>query len=155
MENEHTYRVVAWWSSGRTGLAKSTAAPNAIHFTAPPQFGGVDGRWSPEDLFLCAIASCFTTTFRALAEYSIFDYTDLEVEAEGTIRKAESGYAFQQIVIRPTLTITSAEEQHRADRLLTKAKQLCLVSRAVAVPQTFEPRIRVNARTETVEVVRV
>lgn len=152
MENEHTYQVVAWWSSGKTGLAKSTAAPNAIHFTAPPQFGGVDGRWSPEDLLLCAISGCFTTTFRALAEYSKFEYTDLEVETEGTIRKAESGYAFQDIVIRPILTIASAAEQPRADRLLAKAKQLCLVSRAVAVPQTFEPRVQVNARTEAVEV---
>src|SRR6266567_9090142 len=74
MENEHTYRVVAWWSSAKTGLAKSDSAPNAIHFAAPPQFGGLEGRWSPEDLLLCAIASCYTTTFRALAEYSKFEY---------------------------------------------------------------------------------
>jgi hypothetical protein len=35
MENEHTYRVVAWWTSGQMGIAKSDSAPNAIHFTAP------------------------------------------------------------------------------------------------------------------------
>src|SRR6478735_7007409 len=65
MEKKHTYRVTAWWSSERTGLAKSDAAPNAIHFSAPPQFGGMEGRWSPEDLLLSAVASCFTTTFKA------------------------------------------------------------------------------------------
>ena len=54
MENEHTYRVVAWWASGKTGLVKSDSAPNAIHFTTPPQFGGMEGRWSPEDLLLSA-----------------------------------------------------------------------------------------------------
>src|ERR1700736_3902748 len=54
MENEHKYRVVSWWTSGQTGIAKSNSAPNAIHFTAPPQFGGLVGRWTPEDLLMTA-----------------------------------------------------------------------------------------------------
>ena len=68
MESEHKYRVIAWWSAGKAGLAKSDSAPNAIHFTAPVSFGGIDGRWTPEDLLLGAVTSCFTTTFRAIAD---------------------------------------------------------------------------------------
>jgi organic hydroperoxide reductase OsmC/OhrA len=151
METKHTYRVVAWWSAGKTGLAKSESAPNAIHFTAPPQFGGIEGRWSPEDLLLCSVASCFTTTFRALADYSDFHFTDLEVEVQGTVRKLESGYSFGEIVVRPTLTILRDEDHPRADRLLEKAKRLCLVSRALAVTQIFEPRV--HATTPLVEAV--
>jgi peroxiredoxin-like protein len=146
MENEHTYRVVAWWVSGKTGLAKSESAPNAIHFTAPPQFGGLEGRWSPEDLLLCAVAGCFTTTFRALAEYSDFHFTDLEVEVQGTVLKAESGYSFSEIVIRPTLTVEHEDQCQHADRLLDKAKRLCLVSRALAVPHKFEPIVQTTTR---------
>jgi organic hydroperoxide reductase OsmC/OhrA len=143
--------VVAWWSAGKTGLAKSDAAPNAIHFTAPPQFGGLHGRWSPEDLLLCAIAGCFTTTFRALAEYSKFEYSDLEVETVGTIQKLDSGYGFTEIVLRPTLTMQDEEEQPRARRMLEKAKGLCLVSRALSVPLKFEVRIEIhNGKTELV-----
>src|SRR5437667_1346911 len=143
MEGAQKYRVIAWWSSGRTGLAKSNSAPNAIHFTAPPEFGGLEGRWTPEDLLLSAVASCYTTTFRALAEYSKFEYADLEVEVEGSIRKTDSGYAFNEIVIRPKLTISSEEEQTRALRLLQKAKSVCLVSRALSFEQKFEPRVQV------------
>jgi|SRR6266496_102715 peroxiredoxin-like protein len=144
MENKHPYRVVAWWSSGRTGLAKSDSAPNAIHFTAPPQFGGLEGRWTPEDLLLGAIAGCYTTTFRALAEYSKFDYTDLEVEIRGTIGKANSGYEFTEIAICPQLTLADAAEEPRARRLLEKAKGLCLVSRALSVKQGFEAQVQVT-----------
>src|SRR6266849_4608147 len=118
MEGAQKYRVVAWWSSGRTGLAKSDSAPNAIHFTAPPEFGGLEGRWTPEDLLLCAVASCYTTTFRALAEYSKFEYSDLGVQVEGTLRKVDSGYVFSEVVIRPNLTIPSEAERERALRLL-------------------------------------
>ena len=151
MERELTYRVVAWWNAGKAGLAKSDSAPNAIHFAVPPQFGGLEGRWSPEDLLLCAVASCFTTTFRVLADYSKFEYTDLEVAVEGTARKAESGYEFAGILIRPTLTIPNPEERLRADRLLEKAKRLCLVSRALVTQQRFESSVRVKARVETSE----
>lgn len=143
MEQAHRFRVVAWWASGRTGIAKSSSAPNAIHFSSPPAFGGLEGRWTPEDLLLGALASCYTTTFRTLADYSKFEYTDLEVEAEGVIRKAETGYSFGEVVIRSNLTIPREVEQERAIKLLHKTKDLCLVSRALAVQPTFEPVVKV------------
>jgi peroxiredoxin-like protein len=149
MENEHKYRVVAWWTSGQTGIAKSEAAPSAIHFASPPQFGGLEGRWTPEDLLMTALASCFTTTFHTIAEYSKFEYTDLAVEAEGTVGKAENtGYAFSEIVIRPTVTIPNEEQRERAISLLHKAKALCLVSRALATPQEFEARVEIRRHSD-------
>ena len=149
MEEAHQFRVVAWWASGRTGLAKSSSAPNAIHFTSPPAFGGLEGRWTPEDLLLCAIASCYTTTFRTLAEYSKLAYTDLQVEVEGAISKADTGYSFGEVFIRANLTIPQEEERARALKILHKAKGLCLVSRALSVEQRFEPRVQAGeARVE-------
>jgi peroxiredoxin-like protein len=144
MENEHKYSVVAWWTSGQTGIAKSDSSPNAIHFTAPPQFGGLEGRWTPEHLLMTALASCFTTTFHAIAGYSKFEYTDLAVEAEGIVSKTDPGYCFTEIVIRPSLTIPSEEQRERAISLLHKAKDLCLVSRALATPQEFEARVEIG-----------
>jgi len=144
MDETHGFRVIAWWASGRTGIAKSGSALNAIHFTAPSAFGGLDGRWTPEDLLLCAIASCYTTTFRALAEYSKFEYTDLQVEVEGTISKADTGYSFGEILIRANLIVPLAANEARALKLLHKAKGLCLVSRALSVEQKFEPHVQVG-----------
>lgn len=144
MGDSHEYRVMAWWASGRTGLAKSDSAPNSIHFTAPLQFGGLEGRWTPEDLLLCAIASCFTTTFRVLAEYSKWDYTDLQVEATGIVDKVDSGYSFTRVVLRPHLRIFAEPDRTRAFDLLRKAQNMCLISRALAVTQTFEPVVEVR-----------
>jgi organic hydroperoxide reductase OsmC/OhrA len=145
METEHKYRVVAWWAAGQTGIAKSDSAPTAIHFAAPPQFGGLEGRWTPEDLLMTALASCFTTTFQSIARYSKFDYTDLAVEVEGIVNKADNiGYTFSEIVIRPSLTIRHEEQRERAFSLLHKAKTLCLVSHALAIPQEFEARVEIG-----------
>ena len=137
------YRVAAWWTSGRSGLAKTDSAPNAIHFTAPKEFGGLDGAWTPEELLLAALAGCFTTTLRTMAGSAQFDVTDLEVEANGTVRKSASGYVFSEIAIRPKLKITCSDEGERALDLLERAERLCLVSRAIGVPLRFEPKIEV------------
>jgi organic hydroperoxide reductase OsmC/OhrA len=144
MEEAHRFRVIAWWASGRTGIAKSSSAPNAIHFTAPPAFGGLDGRWTPEDLLLCAIASCYTTTFRAIAENSKFEYIDLQVEVEGNTSKTETGYGFGAVLIRANLMVPQAEDEAIAVKLLQKAKGLCLVSRALAVEPSFEAHVQVG-----------
>jgi peroxiredoxin-like protein len=148
MQNEHKYRVVAWWTSGQTGIAKSDSAPNTIHFTAPPQFGGLEAMWTPEDLLMTALASCFTTTFHAIAGYSKFEYTDLAVEAEGTVSKTDTGYRFSKIVIRPSLTIPNEEHRERAISLLHKARALCLVSRALAAAQKFEAQVGISKHSD-------
>jgi peroxiredoxin-like protein len=150
MSDDHAYRVAAWWTSGRTGLAKSDSAPNAIHFTAPTEFGGLEGRWTPEELLLAAIASCYTTTLRAIAGNVQFDFTDLQVEASGTVRKADSGYTFTQIVVRPNLKIASAEERERALDLLKRAEKLCLVSRAMGTTLKFEPQLEITKPVQVV-----
>jgi len=144
MDTTHKYRTVAWWSSGQTGLAKSDSAPHVIHFSAPPEFGGLQSRWTPEDLLLAALASCFTTTFRVIAGYSKFEYTDLQVEVEGTVSRSESGYSFSEIIIRPTLTIHDEEKRARALNLLQKTKAACLVSKALATVPALEPQVKVG-----------
>jgi len=133
------YRVTARWSFGKSGLVQSDSAPNVIPFTAPPRFGGMEGRWTPEDLLLAAIASCYTATFCALAEYSKFRYVDLDVEARGDLRKADTGYSLTEIAICPRLTIGDGEEEQRALCLLHKAKAACLVSRLLSVEPAFKP----------------
>jgi uncharacterized OsmC-like protein len=92
---------------------------------------------------LDAVAGCYTTTLRAIAGSAQFDFTDLQVEASGTVRKADSGYSFTQIVVRPNLKIASAEERDRALDLLKRAEKLCLVSRALGTNLKFEPQLEI------------
>jgi organic hydroperoxide reductase OsmC/OhrA len=141
-EDVHRFRVTAWRASGRTGIAQSSSAPNVIHFADPPAFGGLDGRWSPEDLLLCAIASCYTTTFESLAEKSKLAYTDLQVEAEGEVDQTGADPILRDIVMRATLILP--READRGTALLQRAHALCLVSRALAVAPRFEAHVHIG-----------
>lgn len=145
MEERSKYRVLGWWTSGKAGIVRSDQVPTVIHFTAPVSFGGDQGRWTPEELMLAAIASCFTTTFQAIATYSNLAYADMEVAVDGEIEKTGSGFQFKSIAIKPRLTIADEELRPLADRVLQKSEALCLVSRAIATPKTFTPEVRVEA----------
>jgi organic hydroperoxide reductase OsmC/OhrA len=142
MAAEYTYRVSAWWTSGRTGLAKCESSPNTIHFSEAAELGGLEGRWTPEQLLLCALAGSFTTTFHDVARTAKFEYTDLEVEIEGSVRRSRSaGSCFNEILIRPRLTVHSEEQHEPGLTLLRRAKSVCLISRAITIPQTLEPTV--------------
>ncbi len=142
MPAEYTYRVSAWWTSGRTGLAKCESSPNTIHFSEAVELGGLQGRWSPEQLLLCSLAGCFTTTFHEVARAAKFDFTDLEVEIEGSVRRSRSaGCSFSEILIRPRLTVPTPEQTEAGMALLRRTKAMCMISRAVTIPQTLEPSV--------------
>lgn len=142
MAAEYTYRVSAWWTSGRTGLAKCESSPNTIHFSEAAELGGLQGRWTPEQLLLCALAGCFTTTFHDVARNAKFDFTDLEVEIEGSVRRSRTaGCNFNEILIRPRLTVGLDDQRETGLALLRRAKSICMISRAITVPQTLEPTV--------------
>ncbi len=143
MDDGGQFRVVAWWSAERNGIAQSDSAPNTIHFTSPVALGGMHGRWTPEDLLLAAVASSYTTTFRTLAENAKFEHTDLEVEVEGVVNRTGTSHSFAELYIRANLMISDESERDRAIKLMRAAKNLCVVSRALAVQQVFEPLIAV------------
>jgi organic hydroperoxide reductase OsmC/OhrA/RimJ/RimL family protein N-acetyltransferase len=144
MQKTHRYRVAAWWTAGRAGIAKAASAPKVIHFAAPPEFRGLEAMWTPEDLLLSAVASCFTATFHVIAVNAKFEYTDLEVGAEGVVSRGDLGYTFSEIVVHPTLTIAREQDREQALDLLQKAKTLCLVSRALTTPQKFEMLVNIS-----------
>lgn len=147
---ESSYRVSGWWTSGKTGIVRSEQVPTVIHFTAPVSFGGEPGRWTPEELLLASVASCFTATFQAVATYSKMPYTDLEVTVDGSIEKTTSGFQFKEIGIRPRLTIAQEDLRPLAERLLRKSEALCLVGRAISTPKAFAVEIVVGRAAEPV-----
>lgn len=144
MPSEYTYRVSAWWTSGRTGMAKCESSPSTIHFSEAAEMGGLQGRWTPEQLLLCSLAGCFTTTFSDVARAAKFEYTDLEVEIEGCVRRSRTaGCNFTEILIRPRLTVPCEEQRDTGLALLRRAKSICMISRAITVPQTMEPTVEI------------
>jgi organic hydroperoxide reductase OsmC/OhrA len=143
MEGTYTFRTSIWWTKKLGGLAEAEGVPEPIEFSAPPEFNGTRGLWSPEHLLLSAVGSCYTATFAAIAEYSKFPFTGFEVKVQGTVTKGEGGFRFSQVVLRPTLTLASSDLSERGSRMLEKAHRACIVTHSLACGVALEPIITV------------
>ena len=145
VESTHIYRSSAIWTMKRRGIVSAEDVPRTINFSAPPEFEGEPGLWTPEHLLVASVATCFLATFRAIAEYSKLQVVRLEVEAEGFLEKQEGGYRFTQIMVRPHLTLAEAGDQERAQRLLEKAERACLISRSLSSRMELRAKVEVAA----------
>jgi peroxiredoxin-like protein len=141
MSDQLQYSAHAQWIAGGRGAVAAEHIQGAIEFSAPPEFHGQSGFWTPEHLLLAAVASCFITTFRAIAGFSKFEALALDVSAEGTLDKSPGGYEFTAIVIKPQLTIRDESDRLRANRILEKTEKACLVSRSLKCGVTMEASI--------------
>lgn len=121
----YSYRVEARWSGGWRGFVEPEAQAPTIEFSAPPQFQGQADFWTPEHFLVAAVATCFVTTFRAITELSKFELVGLELSVEGVIEKAEGGFQFTRITLKPVLTVKREADQERGVRLLEKAERSC------------------------------
>jgi peroxiredoxin-like protein len=144
MEKSYSYRTTAYWILDRRGIVSAEAVPQAIEFSAPPEFGGEAEMWTPETFFLASVATCYISTFRAMAEYSKFDNVALDVTVDGTITKEAGGFLFTEVTIHPVLTVATDEECDKGLKLLLKSEAACLISRSLKARVSIDPVVQVS-----------
>ena len=145
METKYVYHASAQWHQDHHGFVElEHGAPRLINFSAPPEFGGQPGFWTPEHFFLAAVASCFAATFRGAAGASKLDFQGIEVSVDGVIEKEPSGFRFTKVTLKPVAIIFAEQERERTLRLLEKAEKLCLVARSLSCTIELEAKILVE-----------
>lgn len=149
MSTSYNFTSSARWTGGRQGIVEGQGVKPPINFSAPPEFQGQPGIWSPEHFFTAAVATCFIATFQAIAEFSKFEAGALEVSVEGQVEKTEGGFRFTRVTVRPLLTINSESDRERGVRLLEKAEKACLVSRSLQSQLVLDPRVVLAPATAT------
>ena len=128
------YRVGVAWEGGRTTTVTSTDKPD-LTVATPPEFkNGVPGVWSPEDLLVAAVASCFAVTMVAVAERRDLPLYELDVTGTGHLTQRDDG-RFGFVAIELTTHMRTAEPSIEALQHAAKyAERACLISMALDVP---------------------
>jgi len=136
----HHYGARARGSSGGAIALGSDGVPG-LEASAPVEFGGAGGSWSPETLLVAAAASCFVLTFRSVASASRLDWQRLECDADGTLDRRDAVTRFVALHLRARLVVAPGQDPERARRLLEKAEKACLVTRSLAFEPTLETEV--------------
>ncbi|HTO10866.1 MAG TPA: OsmC family protein [Candidatus Binatia bacterium] len=136
----HRYATrIAGGPEGHATLS-SPGVPDLVT-AAPLDFDGPGDAWSPEQLLLAAVASCFLLTFRAVAKASRLEFVSLAVEAEGFVDRVDGVARFTEIVLYPRIALPAGADHARVRRALEKAERSCLVSASLGTPVRLEPEI--------------
>jgi organic hydroperoxide reductase OsmC/OhrA len=131
------------WIAGRRTIA-AVPGKDDLEVATPPEFkGGVEGVWSPEDLLVGSVASCFAVTFVAVAERRSVPLRGLEVGASGRVTQRNDGrFGFSEVVLEVAISTEPGFEREAAEAA-EAAERGCLV----AVSLDFPVRLELDVRT--------
>ncbi len=138
------YRAKVVWTEARRGRLTCTGKPD-IEVATPPEFGGHEGVWTPEDLFVASVNVCLMTTFLYYCAKAALGLVACESEAEGVLEYAEGGLKFTRATIRPRAVVAAEGDRQKAQDALRLGEESCLVSRSMDVAVTMEPTVEVTS----------
>ena len=148
LQDSYLYLLDLDCTGRRSGELKVEGAP-PVAFSAPPEFSGDPGLWTPEHLLVAATASCLMTTFLAIAERSHLKVHSYRCRAFGRLEKVPGeGYRFTEISLAPEISI-GAEDVEKALRVLEKAEKNCFISNSLRATVKLEPHITPAAAAVT------
>jgi organic hydroperoxide reductase OsmC/OhrA len=104
---------------------------------APPQFGGSDTVWGPEELLVGAVLLCLKTTFDAYAARKGLKVLRWRGTGVGVLEKSPAGPAFTAVQLRVDIEAPLGAEDV-ARELLLSAERHCIISNAIRAPVTLE-----------------
>ena len=101
-----------------------------IRCAVPPEFNGPGGGYSPEDLFALSIVNCFIATFKVIADISNLEYQRITCDATLTVDRNSQGSPWMA-ECDLSFNLEGASNKEKAERLLNKAADQCLVWNSV------------------------
>lgn len=155
MRDLHEYRVGIEWTGnrgsgtsgyreyGRELVVRAEGKPE-LAGSADRTFHGNADRWNPEELLVTALAQCHMLSYLHMAVragVAVTAYTD---EAFGVMRTAGLGGAFEEVVLRPVVTVRDAAMVAAARAAHAEAREHCFIANSVNFPVRHEPTILVE-----------
>jgi organic hydroperoxide reductase OsmC/OhrA len=132
--SDFRFPVEIAWPGGKRVIAAVPGKPS-VEIATPPEFkGDFPDRWSPEDLLVAAVASCYAVTLIAITGRGEIPLHRLAISAEGAVgREGKEPFGFKTVHLR----VAAATDSGREDDLrkaAERAEQGCLVSAALRIP---------------------
>ncbi len=92
----YTFQVETVWRHGRECRVSARDNPH-LTVAAPPEFGGPERTWSPEELLVASVGSCLLSTFLYFAYRFELGFESYSSTSTGTIEKTAQGLRFTHI----------------------------------------------------------
>ncbi len=158
MTLEHRYAIgLAWTGNRGTGTSHykeygrdhviSAEGKHDIEGSSDRVFRGDVDRWNPEEMLLAALSQCHLLSYLHVAAAAGVIVTDYRDDAVGTLKlTGNGGGRFTSAILRPIVTVASADMVEKALALHHDAAEKCFIAASVNFPVEHEPQTTVAAR---------
>ena len=152
MTHQHRYQVDVEWTGnrgsgtdgyrnyGRDHVIRIDGKP-PIDGSSDPTFRGDATRHNPEDMLVAALSTCHMLSYLHMATVAGVVVTAYADAAEGTMVTEGDGGRFEEVVLRPVVTISTASDKTKAAAAHETAHHACFIANSVNFPVRCEPRI--------------
>lgn len=142
------YHVDVSWNKDRQGVMCSPelqarlSENGCIEVATPPEFlEDMHGIWSPEHLYTASVASCFMTTFLAVAENFKLEFSSFLCRAIGKLDYLDGRLAMTEVTVQPEVSIKKLSQENLTIRVMEKAEKACLISNSIKTSVIMTPPV--------------
>ena len=139
----YRYETAVAWRGGKEGDIRADGKP-AIKVATPPEFGGPDGIWAPEELLVASVATCLMTTFLYFVELLGIRLVSYDSNASGTMEKTPDGLRFTAMDVAIAVKVETQDDCQKATGLKRKLEKYCPISTSLNFPVTLTLQVSVT-----------
>ncbi|WP_042221335.1 OsmC family protein [Oceanobacillus manasiensis] len=142
----HLFNLKADWPGGRNSEGFIEAGNLKTKISIPKEMDGPGIGTNPDEMLLGAASTCYIITLAAMIERSHLPLEHMELESVGHVDVTDGVITYKKIVHKPTvcLNTNATEREHvKLKKLVNKAEESCMISRAIKgnVVVEVEPRL--------------
>ncbi|HTR80615.1 MAG TPA: OsmC family protein [Bacteroidota bacterium] len=135
-----TYNTALQWLQARQGKLSSDTKP-LLDVSSPPEFKGVAGVWTPEDMFVASAEVCAMSTFLSFGGKKNIPLVSYKSSAEGVLEFIDGKYRFTKIRISPEITVGHDWTREQVEEVVREAHTNCLIANSMTAEIEIAPTI--------------
>ncbi len=132
-----TYETAVDWKAGKTGETRSAGKPT-VEVATPPEFGGPENIWTPEDLLTSSVATCIMTSALFFLDRSRIALRAYKSNATATMEKGPAGLTITGVKVAVTVELEDPEQAEAARKAVEQAEKTCPISNSLQCPVEME-----------------
>ena len=127
------YEVSVDWKEGKIGESRCAGKP-AIEVATPPEFGGPEKIWTPEDLLTSSVATCIMTSALFFIDRANIQMRSYRSNAVGTMEKGPTGLVITGIRVEASIELEDPAQEEALRKAMEQAEKTCPISNSLKCP---------------------
>jgi len=128
---QHHFHLRANWPGKRNDFGEIQSGNLSTQVSIPKEMDGPGIGTNPDEMLLGAAATCYIITLAALLERSGISQEGLELESTAIVDVTNGIFTYEKIIHRPTIVLIDGKDMIKTQRLVIKAEETCMISKAL------------------------